>query len=123
MTPIDQADIRKSTMTTPLASGPICAHMERGSNAGASPWKNIIAQTWTCKSIVVTFSCELNWTSFVLGFRAPCCRGAPSHLLAQLEVHVNRRDHVDRIAVQQRRLVHPVTHCFERRLLQQRVAA
>ena len=37
MTPIDQADMMNSTMTTALASQPICAHMERGIEADGPP--------------------------------------------------------------------------------------
>ena len=67
-------------------------------------------------------SCELICTFCPDALRAPDCQPF-SGLLAQREVHVDLSRYLDRLAIEQSRLVHPLFHRFESGRNQQRMAA
>src|SRR6185436_13964785 len=67
--------------------------------------------------IVVSLSCELN---YLLIYRRST---GTFGLLTQREVHVDLSDDLDRLAVEESRLVYPLFHRFESGRDQQRVAA
>src|ERR1043166_7456233 len=93
-----------------------------GSQDTAAPgsWSRYRDQTWSCNSIVLSLSCELN---FWLRSTDVHYRRSGYYLLAQREVHVDLSLHLDRLSIEEGRLVHPLFHRFHRGGDQQRVAA
>src|SRR5579883_1166328 len=108
------------TITTSLAGMPMFFHIEIRSKLVPPPASCSSIRPHTCKlkSIVLSL---LRVELVLPNIRR--AQGAVGLLLAQREVHVDLSLHLDRLSVEEGRLVHPLFHRFESGRDQQRVAA
>src|SRR5712692_1628635 len=127
ITPTDHADMMNRITTTVRAGHPMERHMLIMSQPTACPWNS--------QRLITDKLASIRFAPFRSLAKSQAGQGAgpllPDHertrreaaaLLSESENHINRGDHLDRLAVQQGRVVAPLAHGLQSRLLQQRMA-